>query len=142
MALFANETVNNDLLLSEAVLNSSENKKISCEDKNNKTVMNNAMQKVSSKLSKSIEKCRNPILAQALFERITEYMAIGGENYSNETIINEIIHTMDLQSCKDKTEDEILTKTIKALHKHPEKQEILRTMKHTESSKQDLTSIK
>ena len=143
MALFANETVNNDLLLSETALNSSENKKISYDDdKNSKTVTNNAMQKVSSKLSKSIEKCRNPILAQALFERITEYMAIGGENYSNETIINEIIHTMDLQSCKDKTEDEILTKTIKALHKHPEKQEILRTMKHTESSKQDLTSIK
>ncbi len=142
MALFANETVNNDLLLSEAASNSSENKKISCDDKSNKTVMNNAMQKVSSKLSKSIEKCRNPILAQALFERITEYMAIGGESYSNETIINEIIHTMDLQSCKDKTEDEILTKTIKALHKHPEKQEILRTMQHAESSKQDLTSIK
>lgn len=144
MALFANETVNNDLLLSEEAANAIKNNEISYDDdkNSNKAVVNTAMKRMNSKLSKSIEKCRNPILAQTLYERITEYMAIGGENYSNETIINEIIHTMGLQSCKNKTEDEILTKTIKALHKHPEKQNLLRTMQHDESAKQDLTSIK
>ncbi len=143
MSLFANETVKNDLLLSDDASNSIESNEIHYDDdKNSKAVVNAAIKRVNSKLSKSIEKCRNPILAQALFERVTEYMTTGGENYSNETIINEIIHTIGLNSSKDKTEDELLTKTIKALHKHPEKQEMLRTMQHSENAKQDLSAIK
>lgn len=143
MSLFANETVKNDLLLSDDASNSIESNEIHYDDdKNSKAVVNAAIKRVNSKLSKSIEKCRNPILAQALFERVTEYMTTGGENYSNETIINEIIHTIGLNSSKDKTEDELLTKTIKTLHKHPEKQEMLRTMQHSENAKQDLSAIK
>lgn len=143
MALFANETVKNDLLLSDNALNSFKDDEVSSDNSNDSVKATDTRKSnMNTKLYKSIEKCRNPLLAQSIFERITDYMKIGGETYSDETIINEIIHTMGLSSCKNKTEDEILTKTIKALHKHPEKQEMLRTMQHEETPVQDMTTIK
>ena len=143
MALFLNETIKEDLLLSDETYNPFEEKELLPDTSKEKQVKKSSLKgKADTKLYKSIEKCRNPILAQTIFDRVSAYMETGGESYSPETIISEVIHIMGLPSCIEKSEDELVTKTIKTLHKHPEKQQKLKAMQNEEFATQDLTTIK
>ena len=72
---------------------------------------------------------------QKLFERAKRNLAEGGDNYADGFILQNIVHTMELKSYANKSDDEIIAKSLKTIRKHTDQEINLRAMEVNEASK-------
>ncbi len=126
MSLYARQTIESDILSAFECAEVVKAGKVESETSQKDSALNAKGR--TDDFYKTLNKCSNPIHAQKLFDYIENYLKIGGEVYADRDIIDEIVHVMAMKSYMDKPDDKIAMKVIKMLHKHPEKQMMLRNM--------------
>ncbi len=72
---------------------------------------------------------------QKIFERVKKNLEESGDNYKDGYILDSIVHTMNLKSFAEKTDNEIIAKSLKSIRKHTDQEINLRAMEIKEESK-------
>lgn len=94
-----------------------------------------------TEISKSLSKSSDPMKTKAVFERVKANLEEAGDNYKDGYIIERIVHVMGLKSMKNKTEDEVVVKSLQVIRKHPADSVNLRAMKINEEKKSTTLDI-
>ena len=84
-------------------------------------------------LFKSLAECSDIPRAQRLYERVKANLEEGGDTYRKGLIMETVVHTMKLKSFKNKSDDELVTKSIKTIHSKPDAKINLKALEIRES---------
>ena len=69
----------------------------------------------------NLKASENPFLSQTIFTRVKKNLTEAGEKNPDNLVLNTATRIVRLKSSKDKTEDELIEKTIKEVRKHKDK---------------------
>lgn len=154
MSVFAHQTLDNDMFLSqkhtECVTQNklSDNTSMIISDPN---INDDATQEIpelsliapdkNPEISKSLSMSSDPIKTKRLYERVKANLEESGDNYKDSYIIERIVHVLGLKTMKNKTEDEIVVRSLQVIRKHPADKISLRAMKINEKKKSTTLDI-